>query len=67
MKNISVNDHVPNPDDGNERCAICRNRPYEHAWWGGWDAILEEPESDEEEAEAEEAISEREPLVEYKT
>jgi hypothetical protein len=34
---------------------------------GGWDAILEEPESDEEEAEAEEAISEREPLVEYKT
>lgn len=60
--NVSVNNHVP---VGDHRCEVCGNKPYEHAWWYGWDAMLEEPANEEERADAEEVIAEREPLVEH--
>jgi hypothetical protein len=58
-KTISTDDHIM---VGEHRCEICNCKNYEHAWWSGWDAVLEEPENDEEVAEAEEWISRRIPL-----
>lgn len=55
---VSTDDHIM---VGEHRCKICGCKDYEHAWWEGWDAVVEEPESDEELAEAEEAIARRKP------
>jgi hypothetical protein len=60
----NTNDHYPTLTKGvlDHRCAICGNKPYEHAWHSGWDAIVEEPEDEDELEEALEVIDQREPI-----
>lgn len=59
-KKKNTDDHIM---VGEHRCEICNCKDYEHAWWEGWDAVVEEPESDDELSEAKEAIARRKPLT----
>ena len=47
---------------GEHRCDICRAKDYEHAWWHGWDAMADDPDTDEERETAKEEMAKRKPL-----
>lgn len=68
LESDNTNDHYPTETKGglDHRCAICGNKPYEHAWSSCWDAIVEEPENEDELEEALEVIEQREPIKNYR-
>lgn len=43
----STRDHEPTMEgtDYAHRCDVCGAKPYEHAWWHGWDAIVDDPDT----------------------
>lgn len=59
---VSTDDHIM---VGEHRCKICGCKDYEHAWWEGWDEIVED-EVYAELAEAKEEIARRKPLKKTK-